>query len=155
MFFLRMPTDYSQTHDHAEVRNIDKSGSCKRRTAGENIFMARGNLGGSGLRMKQFDNTSICSYIRIMTAATLKSAIVRARIEPNIKTKVENIFETLGLSTSEAISLFFRQVYLLRGIPFDIKIPNKELRNSIEKSRKGIDMNEYDSVDDLFKTLKL
>ena len=90
-----------------------------------------------------------------MTAATLKSSIVRASIEPDIKNKVEHIFETLGLSTSEAISLFFRQVYLLRGIPFEIKIPNKELRESIEKSRRSVDINEYDSVDDLFKSMKL
>ncbi len=88
-----------------------------------------------------------------MTAITLKSAIVRARIEPNIKTKVERIFETLGLSTSEAISLFFRQVYLLRGIPFEIKIPNKELRDSIEKSRKGIDVIESKDAESLFKEL--
>ena len=90
-----------------------------------------------------------------MTAVTLKSSIVRARIQPDIKNKVEHIFETLGLSTSEAISLFFRQVYLLRGIPFEIKIPNKELQTSIKKSRQGIDVNEYDSVDDLFKSMKI
>ncbi len=88
-----------------------------------------------------------------MTATTIKSAIVRARIEPSIKSKVEDIFETLGLSTSEAISLFFRQVYLLRGIPFEIKIPNKELRESIEKSRMGIDVIESKDAESLFKEL--
>lgn len=88
-----------------------------------------------------------------MTATTFKSAIVRARIEPGIKTKVENIFETLGISTSEAINLFFRQVYLMRGIPFEIKIPNKELQDSIKKSRAGIDVIESKDAESLFKEL--
>ena len=88
-----------------------------------------------------------------MTTLTLKSAIVRARIEPNIKAKVENIFETLGVSTSEAISLFFRQVYLLKGIPFEIKIPNKKFRESIDNSRKGINVTESRDAEDMFGKL--
>ena len=103
----------------------------------------------------RLDKRSGCSYNGIMATAALKSAIVRARIEPSIKTKVESIFETLGLSTSEAITLFFRQVYLLRGIPFEIKIPNKELGDSIKKSRKGIDVIESKNAKDLFEKLDI
>ena len=54
-----------------------------------------------------------------------KSAMIRARTEPNLKMEVEKIFHKLGLSCSEAINLFFAQVTLKKGIPFDIAIPNK------------------------------
>lgn len=54
-----------------------------------------------------------------------KSAMIRARTEPGLKADVEKIFHKLGLSCSEAINLFFRQVTLRRAIPFDIAIPNK------------------------------
>ena len=38
----------------------------------------------------------------------LKSAMIRARIEPDIKAKTENIFRALGLTASDAIGIFYR-----------------------------------------------
>ena len=37
----------------------------------------------------------------------------------------KSVFKELGLSTTEAINLFFRQVKLRKGLPFNIVIPNK------------------------------
>lgn len=61
--------------------------------------------------------------------------IIHTRIDPNIKRKAELVFSTLGLNTSEAIRMFLAQVALKQGIPFEIKIPNKETRKAIEDSR--------------------
>lgn len=36
-----------------------------------------------------------------------KTAMIRARINPELKKDVENIFNVLGLSTTEAINLFY------------------------------------------------
>ena len=58
-------------------------------------------------------------------ATITKTATVRARIEPSLKTDVENLFKKLGLSTTEAINLFYRQVKLRNGLPFSVVIPNK------------------------------
>lgn len=55
----------------------------------------------------------------------MKAAIVRARVDKEVKVSVEHILERLGLSVSEAINLFMSQIILNKGIPFDIKIPNK------------------------------
>ncbi|MCK5350615.1 MAG: type II toxin-antitoxin system RelB/DinJ family antitoxin, partial [Desulfobacula sp.] len=52
-----------------------------------------------------------------------KTTTVRARIEPDLKTDVENLFKKLGLSTTEAINLFYRQVKLRNGLPFNVVIP--------------------------------
>ena len=54
-----------------------------------------------------------------------KTATIRARIEPNLKEDVEKLFRKMGLTTTEAINLFYRQVKLRNGLPFNIVIPNK------------------------------
>lgn len=66
-----------------------------------------------------------------------KTAMVRARIEPELKAEVESIFNSVGLNATEAITVFYKQVKLARGIPFDVRIPNKETRKAIEDARVG------------------
>ena len=83
----------------------------------------------------------------------MKSATVRARIEPELKSKVEDIFHKLGLSTTEAITIFFKQVSQENGIPFSLKLPNKETLQVFEKTDKGIGIVKCDNVQDMFKKL--
>ncbi|NQT54997.1 MAG: type II toxin-antitoxin system RelB/DinJ family antitoxin [Desulfobacteraceae bacterium] len=54
-----------------------------------------------------------------------KTATVTARIETTLKLEVEKRFRELGLSTAEAINLFYRQVKLRNGLPFNVVIPTK------------------------------
>ena len=84
----------------------------------------------------------------------LKSKTVRARIKPGLKIDVDKIFQSLGLSTTKAITLFYHQVSLNKGLPFDVKIPNKETQKVLADSRKGIGLSKkFDSVDDMFADL--
>jgi DNA-damage-inducible protein J len=53
----------------------------------------------------------------------MKSATVRARIEPDLKIEVGKILQSLGISFSEALEMFLHQVKLKNGIPFDIHVP--------------------------------
>lgn len=55
----------------------------------------------------------------------VRDDVVRARINSNLKKDVEKVFHRLGLTMSEAISLYLAQVKLANGIPFDVRIPNK------------------------------
>jgi DNA-damage-inducible protein J len=55
-----------------------------------------------------------------------KTAYVNARIDPTLKAKAEQVFSAIGVSASTAIAMFYRQVTLRRGIPFDVCIPNQE-----------------------------
>ena len=52
-----------------------------------------------------------------------KEATVRARIEPQLKANVEDVLRKIGITTSEAITLFFKQVELNNGLPFPIGVP--------------------------------
>lgn len=54
-----------------------------------------------------------------------KTATIRARIEPELKSEVENIFKKLGVSTTEVISMLYSQVKLNKGLPFEIKLRPK------------------------------
>ena len=61
-----------------------------------------------------------------------KSANLYVRIEPEVKEQAENILETLGISASNAINMFYKQIILNRGIPFDVKIPNEKFASITE-----------------------
>lgn len=53
-----------------------------------------------------------------------KSANLYARIEPDVKEQAENILSALGIPASNAINMFYKQIILQRGIPFEVKIPS-------------------------------
>ncbi|MCR5778792.1 MAG: type II toxin-antitoxin system RelB/DinJ family antitoxin [Lachnospiraceae bacterium] len=53
-----------------------------------------------------------------------KSANVYARIEPDVKEEAERILTMLGIPTSNAINMFYKQIILNNGLPFDVKIPS-------------------------------
>jgi len=50
-------------------------------------------------------------------------------IEPELKSDVEGIFKELGLSATEAINLFYRQVRLKKGLPFRTTYPQPVIRS--------------------------
>lgn len=52
-----------------------------------------------------------------------KSANLYARIEPDVKEQAESILTALGISASNAITMFYKQIILQRGMPFDVKLP--------------------------------
>ena len=82
-----------------------------------------------------------------------KSATIRARIEPELKNKAERLFRRLGLSTTQAITMFYRQVTLRKGLPFDVVIPNETTRRTFESTDAGRDIVVCKDADDMFNKL--
>ena len=82
-----------------------------------------------------------------------KSAMVRARIEPELKQHAEEIFRRLGLSVTQAITLFYKQVEARNGLPFNVVIPNAETLATFESTDAGADLVACGDIDDLFKKL--
>ena len=82
-----------------------------------------------------------------------KTAIVNARIDPMLKNQAENIFHDIGLSSAEAIRLFYKQVCLSDGLPFPIKIPNKITQQAILDADSGKTY-KAKTVEELFNGLK-
>lgn len=82
-----------------------------------------------------------------------KSAMIRARIEPELKGNVEKILRELGLTATEAITLFYNQIRLKKGIPFDIKIPNSTTLKTFKDTDAGRNIVVAENVDDMFNKL--
>jgi DNA-damage-inducible protein J len=82
-----------------------------------------------------------------------KSAMVRARVEPKLKADAEGLFERLGLSTTQAITIFYRQVALHRGLPFDVVIPNATTCKTLEDTDRGRNLVVCKDADDMFEKL--
>lgn len=53
-----------------------------------------------------------------------RTSNIYVRVEPNIKEQAEVVLEKLGISMSNAVSIFLRQVVMQNGLPFEVKIPN-------------------------------
>jgi len=84
-----------------------------------------------------------------------KTATIRARIEPDLKGKAEYIFKQLGLTTTQAITLFYKQVELKRGLPFDVAIPNETTRKTFSDTDAGRNLIICNDTDDMFKKLDI
>ena len=78
-----------------------------------------------------------------------KTANLYARIEPETKYAAESILDTLGIPASVAINLFYKQIILRNGLPFEVQIPTKaplnlaaisedEFNSEMEKSYKSM-----------------
>ena len=52
-----------------------------------------------------------------------KSTNLYVRVEPEVKENAETILTQLGISMSNAVGMFLKQVILRRGIPFDVALP--------------------------------
>lgn len=73
----------------------------------------------------------------------MKNAVINARVESDLKEDVEHILKRLGLNATQAITMFYQQIRLHNGIPFDVKIPNEETQKVIEESRKGVNVDDF------------
>lgn len=82
----------------------------------------------------------------------MKTAVVHARIEPETKEKAECILRSLGISPTEAIRIFYNQICLGNGLPFSVVIPNQCTAATLEKSRRGEEIEEFSSLDEMFST---
>jgi len=82
-----------------------------------------------------------------------KSAMIRARVDPALKDEVESVFEQLGLSATQAITLFYQQVRLNRGLPFDVRVPNAVTQRTFTETDTGQNIVRCENAEDMFVRL--
>ncbi len=68
-----------------------------------------------------------------------KTANLYARIEPEVKEQAESILTALGIPVSNAINMFYKQIILQRGIPFEIKLPQAKIVDMSKLSPQELD----------------
>jgi DNA-damage-inducible protein J len=66
-----------------------------------------------------------------------KTAYITARIEPKLKAQAGRVLAKVGVSTTDAITMFMRQVVLHEGLPFEVRVPNARTRKAIDELEEG------------------
>jgi DNA-damage-inducible protein J len=84
-----------------------------------------------------------------MRQQTEKTRMMHARIDPKLKKSAERIFADIGISTTEAIRLFLKQVELYRGLPFPVSIPNEETVAAMLETNRPAALKRYRSFREL------
>ena len=82
-----------------------------------------------------------------------KTETIRARVDSKLKANAEAVLHKLGLTASDAIWLFYRQIALRKGLPFDVKLPNAATRQAIQELEEGKVLTRYDDFDDFRKAM--
>ena len=90
--------------------------------------------------------------LRMQHGSIMKTAAVHSRIQPDLKEQAEAILQRLGLSPTEAIRMFYTQITLRNGLPFDVAIPNDETVKALEDSRNSRNLERFDSTEELFES---
>ncbi len=93
-----------------------------------------------------------------------KSANLYARIEPEVKEQAESILEALGIPASNAINLFYKQIILQRGLPFEVKLPvhpldigqmtEETLNAELEKGYADMEQGRSRSMEQVFSDIR-
>jgi len=73
-------------------------------------------------------------------------------MEPQAKEKAEGILSRLGITPTEAIRVFYRQIALRGGLPFSVTIPNERTTATLRKSRRGLHVETFESLDEMFES---
>ena len=82
-----------------------------------------------------------------------RTAMIRARSELGLKKEVERIFHQLGVSATEAINIFYRQVKFYKGFPFDVMLPNEETLKAMEDVDRKHNLIKCENVKEMFKKM--
>ena len=74
------------------------------------------------------------------------------KIDSEAKMVASEVFKQYGMSLSDGINLFCRQVALTHSIPFELKVPSEKMKKALEEL-KNKDGKSFDSLEDLKKDL--
>ena len=78
------------------------------------------------------------------------SAVIHARIDPETKAATERVLEALGLTPTEAIRLFYRQIAIRKEFPLELRVPNALTASVLKMSENDQDIEIFDSEAALF-----
>ena len=74
------------------------------------------------------------------------------RLDIQAKQQAYAIFEQVGLKPAQAVNLFLQQVVLHQGLPFDVKVPNKDSQAALDELEKAASQS-FQNTDALYKDL--
>ena len=82
-----------------------------------------------------------------------KNTNINVRTTVDVKKRAEVILNDLGLNLSSAVNLFLKQVINYRGIPFDLRLPNKATLKAMNDVDNRRDLESADTVEEMFEKI--
>ena len=79
----------------------------------------------------------------------LKTTDVRCRIDEDLKERATAVLNACGLSLSDAMRLFLRQVVTMQGLPFEVRVPSEKTARAMTQARAI--RHQFDSIDDMLR----
>ena len=79
-----------------------------------------------------------------------QSAVVHARIDQATKSATEKVLDAIGMTPTEAIRLFYRQIAIRKSFPLELHIPNKLTASVLAKSDNNQQVERFDSPVELY-----
>lgn len=65
----------------------------------------------------------------------------------------EYILAQLGLNTTEAINIFYKMIVVHHGLPFEVRLPNRETLETMRATDEGKNLHHAKNKEDLFNQL--
>ena len=82
-----------------------------------------------------------------------KTEFVKARIEPHLKASVHAVLAELGMTPSQAITIFYKSIEREHGLPLSLMVPNAATARAIKEAKSGKGLKKFKNAKDLFKDL--
>lgn len=79
-----------------------------------------------------------------------QSAVVHARIDQATKAATEKVLDALGMTPTEAIRLFYRQIAIRKSFPLELHVPNKLTAKVLTKSDMDQDIETFGTASELY-----
>lgn len=90
--------------------------------------------------------------LKFMAAERSTTAVVRARIDPDLKEEAAAVLAAIGLTLSDAFRLMVVRIASEKRLPFAPLIPNAETIDALEAARRG-ELRDHETVDQLMADL--
>ena len=84
-----------------------------------------------------------------------KSANLQVELPPSLKREVDAILAELGMTPAQTIHLFYRQIRLNQGLPFEVRLPNRQTARTLRESKAGRGVRHFHTKKELFADLGL
>lgn len=84
-----------------------------------------------------------------------KTTNISVRMDAELKSEAETILASLGLTTSQAINIFYKQITFQNGLPFQVKIPEKKLNDVTRKAMEEKNLESFNSPQELYDELEI
>ncbi|MCL2660749.1 MAG: type II toxin-antitoxin system RelB/DinJ family antitoxin [Acidobacteriaceae bacterium] len=81
------------------------------------------------------------------------TAVVRARIDEDLKTEAAAVLAEMGLTISDVVRIALTKIAKEKALPFQMRVPNALTAATLARSGRGEDVHKAKDADDLFKQL--